>query len=267
VDEDLLAEISGLIDDGEPEEALRLLAKARKKAPPELAAELALLEASAHNALGDWTAALRAATEAQAALGGVADVLYEKGTALFELCRFEEARDALREAARDSPDDPFVLHALGLVLEQTGDEAGADRALRRARKLAPDDFPQPVELTAAEFDRAIHDALGELPPEIRTRLEELTISVKPIPDLRDLREHEGDHPLSPASLGLFRGASLRHRTGSGELPPAIFLFQKNLERFAEDRDDLVEQIRITVLHEVGHYLGFDEDDLHDRGLE
>jgi predicted Zn-dependent protease with MMP-like domain len=67
-------------------------------------------------------------------------------------------------------------------------------------------------------------------------------------------------------LGMFRGPSLRERVG-GELPPAIFLFQRNLERAARTREELVEQIRVTVLHEVGHLLGLSEEELHERGLE
>ena len=49
-------------------------------------------------------------------------------------------------------------------------------------------------------------------------------------------------------------------------PNTIYLFQRNLERAAKDRDDLVEQIRITLWHELGHYLGFEEEDMDDLGL-
>ena len=47
----------------------------------------------------------------------------------------------------------------------------------------------------------------------------------------------------------------------------ITLFQHNLERFATTRDELIEEIRVTVLHEVGHLLGLDEDELYERGLD
>jgi predicted Zn-dependent protease with MMP-like domain len=47
----------------------------------------------------------------------------------------------------------------------------------------------------------------------------------------------------------------------------IVLFQKNLERFARTREELLEEISITVLHEVGHLLGLDEEELTDRGLD
>jgi predicted Zn-dependent protease with MMP-like domain len=50
-------------------------------------------------------------------------------------------------------------------------------------------------------------------------------------------------------------------------PSSIALFQRNLERMARDQDELVEEIRVTLLHEVGHFLGLDEDGLRDLGLD
>ena len=55
--------------------------------------------------------------------------------------------------------------------------------------------------------------------------------------------------------------TLPDRPGAGELPPRILLFRRNLERFAAGEGDLREQIAITLYHELGHYLGMDEDDL------
>ena len=51
------------------------------------------------------------------------------------------------------------------------------------------------------------------------------------------------------------------------VPPQIVLFQRNLERFAQTHEELVEQIGITLLHEVGHLIGLDERELWERGLE
>jgi predicted Zn-dependent protease with MMP-like domain len=50
-------------------------------------------------------------------------------------------------------------------------------------------------------------------------------------------------------------------------PSSIVLYQRNLERFARDRKELIEQIGITLIHEVGHFLGLDEEQLWERGLE
>jgi predicted Zn-dependent protease with MMP-like domain len=73
----------------------------------------------------------------------------------------------------------------------------------------------------------------------------------------------------PDVLGLFVGSSeLEISDGeSARLPRRIFLFQRNLERFAHSRQELVEEIRVTLFHEIGHMLGFDEAGVEAMGLE
>ena len=71
-------------------------------------------------------------------------------------------------------------------------------------------------------------------------------------------------PLDPDQLlGLFVGIPLSDAAagGAGALPPRILVFKRNLERLALDIDELEEEIAVTVYHELGHYLGLDEDDL------
>jgi predicted Zn-dependent protease with MMP-like domain len=53
---------------------------------------------------------------------------------------------------------------------------------------------------------------------------------------------------------------------SGAMPNTLYLFQNNLERLCTTRAELEEEIRVTALHEIGHHLGWDEDDLAERGL-
>ena len=77
--------------------------------------------------------------------------------------------------------------------------------------------------------------------------------------------------VSPQVLGLFLGvpateASPTLGTAQRSDTDRILLFKRNLERIAKDNLDLVEQIQITVKHEIGHYLGLDEDDLERLGL-
>ena len=77
-----------------------------------------------------------------------------------------------------------------------------------------------------------------------------------------------ENETPPDLLGLFLGVSLLERSGEHpELPPSIHLYQRNLERAAVDEEELKEQIRITLYHELGHYLGFDEDGVAELGLE
>jgi len=73
----------------------------------------------------------------------------------------------------------------------------------------------------------------------------------------------------PTCSGLFAGTSELERSEyeTGALPPRIFLFQRNLERACRTHADLLEQIRVTLYHEVGHMLGFDERGVAELGLE
>ena len=73
----------------------------------------------------------------------------------------------------------------------------------------------------------------------------------------------------PDMLGLFVGASELDRAtyDSNSLPPRIFLFQRNIERASRDARELVSETRITLFHEIGHMLGFDEAGVAALGLE
>jgi predicted Zn-dependent protease with MMP-like domain len=120
-------------------------------------------------------------------------------------------------------------------------------------------------MTSEEFDAAVATAIGKLPDHARPHLDNAVISVEPLPTDAEITEG-----LSPTILGVFHGTPIDERlaTHAGHQETVrITLFQKNLERFARSREELLEEIRITVLHEVGHLLGLDEDELYDRGLD
>jgi predicted Zn-dependent protease with MMP-like domain len=96
----------------------------------------------------------------------------------------------------------------------------------------------------------------------------VVISVEEVPSDEDLMSEKP--PLSPTILGVFRGTPVGERSVTNawdHAPVNIVLYQRNLERFARTRDELIEQIGITLLHEVGHLVGLDEDDLWERGLD
>jgi predicted Zn-dependent protease with MMP-like domain len=241
---------------------------ARKAGDAELAAELAWVEGAGLNQLGEARAALVRLAEAEAELPDSVDVLLEKGFALYELCRFPEARRTLLRAEKLDPDEPWGQHTLGLVAERQGDADEARRRFARARQLAPDEFPKPIALSQEAFDLAVEDALGSLPEPVRRYLSNVAITVEDLPSDDDLLA--SDPPLSPAILGLFRGAPYGQKASMdpwSHFPSSIVLFQKNLERFAKSRAELIEQIGVTLVHEVGHFLGLDEDELYARGLD
>jgi predicted Zn-dependent protease with MMP-like domain len=110
-----------------------------------------------------------------------------------------------------------------------------------------------------------------LPEPFRRALEEVQVLIEPAParELAGERSLEDLAETPPDLLGLFTGSSRLDRPSeaSFELPPTIHLFQRNLERATADREDLVEQIRVTLYHELAHWLGFDEEGVADLGLE
>ncbi len=241
---------------------------ARRRRNPPLAADLAVLEAQALNDLGRSADALTRIEAALRVAPGRGDALHEKGVALFDLSRFPEAKVALRRAIEIQPNDAFTHQILGLTLEQLGQQAEADESLERAQKLAPKEIARPVLITKDEFQTEIEAVVDALPAERRSRVKAIRIEVADLPDSRDLSAV--DPPFPPTILGLYRGpvgpAALAPPQ-PGDEPPSIVLYRKNLARAVKTRLELSEQIRETLLHEIGHLEGLDEDDLRRRGME
>jgi predicted Zn-dependent protease with MMP-like domain len=268
--ERLADEATEALDAEDPEAALEAAARgerlARRAGEQALLAELELLQASALNQLGRSAEALSRTDALLAAEPEAVDAMLERGFALWELCRLDEARAQLLEALRRDPDLAWANHVLGLVAERRGEAKEAERRFARARALSPEEFPEPPRLAHEEFDGAVEAALEELPEPVRRWLANVAIAVENLPGDDDLT---GDPPLSPAILGVFRGSPLGEKASMdpwSHFPSSIVLYQMNLERYARDREELVEEIRVTLLHEVGHFLGLDEEELHARGL-
>lgn len=241
---------------------------AARQGDRELEFELLLLEGIGLNQLGACEPALGKLEEALRLCPDSVDAALERGIALFELCRFDLAERALEEVCAMVPDEPWAHHFLGLLAERRQDLKEAKKRFERARRLAPEQFPLPVRLSEQEFDAALRSALERLPAPVRKHLDNVTIAVEEIPGEEELLASRP--PLSPSILGVFRGTPVGERSissSSDHFPASIVLYQKNLERFARSRDELIEQIGITLIHEVGHLIGLDEEDLCERGLE
>jgi predicted Zn-dependent protease with MMP-like domain len=186
--------------------------------------------------------------------------------ARFRNCDFEGAADAVMGALELDPDLADAHQLRGLLAERAGDDALADEAFADAHRLDPERYGESIELEEEEFLEIAQEAVGELDKEIREVLEDTAFFVQPIPSDELLKD--SDPPLDPQLLGLFAGHNLLERTvhDSGRLPNTMYLFQRNLERAVSSREELEEEIRITVLHEIGHHLGWDEEELEERGL-
>ena len=105
----------------------------------------------------------------------------------------------------------------------------------------------------------------ELPREMARRAGEVPVVMLPRPTKAMVR----DDGIDPDLLGLFVGPNCAEGVESGDpLPPEILLFLENLWDYADGDEELFrEEVRVTYYHELGHYLGLEEGDLEDRGLE
>ena len=106
------------------------------------------------------------------------------------------------------------------------------------------------------FDDHVRAALDSLPADLAAALENIVVVV------------EDEHPNDPDLFGLYEGIPLPERGDvAGELPDRITIFRRPLEDEFEDPAELEREIRITVLHELGHYFGLDEQRLSELGYE
>jgi len=198
-----------------------------------------------------------------------------EGQILFELGAWDEARRVLERGVAMDPDSAHTIYHLGLVLERIDAEGGegvspavgiesASHAFTRANSLEPQQFPMPATLDDAAFGRAVDQAVANLPRSFREQVEGVAVSIEDFPSADLVR----DERISPQTLGLFIGVPRTEALVTEQRVDLdrILLFKKNLEKICQDEEDLIEQIQVTVRHEVGHYLGLDEDDLERLGL-
>jgi len=257
------------LDLEDPDGALRLLDEVLARRPaPSLSGPAGQLRGEILLALGDPAAAL-AAYEAARHLGPDWDDRVGRASALVDLCRFKEAAAALRTGLRQGlalgGEGHFLL---GVALERLGDEEAALRHYRAAAAAEPEQYHVPRRHDPDDFERLVAEALDALPREVAVELADVPVLVERWLEPEELQLN--DPPLSPLIYGMFRGHSLRERSGSDPwslIPPQILIYQRNCELLCRDRAETLEQIRITVLHEVGHFLGLDEEDLAARGLD
>ncbi len=244
-----------------PEQADRAPRPGLASSRQSLLGRLLLLEGQALSDLGRAGQALSVLDEA-IAVSDSDQARYERGLVLFDLCRLKEAQTTFAELTRRAPDDAWSHHQLGLTLEMLGDGPGAEREFAAARKIAPSEFVAPLPVNPSQFRSLVAQEVAALSATDREDLRKVRLELADLPALEDLT---ADKPtLSPTIVGLFRG--LPAGIPDSE-PRSIVLYRKNLLRIVSTNDELRAQVRTTLLHELGHFRGEDDDELRDRGLE
>jgi predicted Zn-dependent protease with MMP-like domain len=264
--EALLAQAEDALDEGDVDRALELLEEPAQAedADPEVRAMfgLALFYGGDYEDAYEWLL--------EAVASDPEDVESRGALGVCHFYRLESvtAEKELRRALLTEPEWAEAHYWLGRVLEWRGRYPEAMVSFQRAWGYDKEQYAVPERLSEDELDAVVHDAIEQLPPRIKSALDDVAILVEEYPS-EDLLK-ESDPPLPPDLLGLFSGATHAERrstTSSGVLPGTIHVFRRNIEHFGGDRDEVVDELRVTLLHEIGHALGMDEDELHKLGLE
>ncbi|UYN84694.1 MAG: metallopeptidase family protein [Microcella sp.] len=122
--------------------------------------------------------------------------------------------------------------------------------------MTDDDAQPALDLDTEAFEALVVAELDELPDEMVDGLDNVVFVVEDRPD-------DGSLDL----LGLYEGTALtdRGQYGFGELPDRIILYREPLLAISADLDELRDQIHVTLVHEIAHYFGIDDDELHRLG--
>jgi predicted Zn-dependent protease with MMP-like domain len=113
-----------------------------------------------------------------------------------------------------------------------------------------------IEMSRGEFEDLVAEALDTIPPRLTKLMKNVVIVV------------EDDPPLTAGTLlGLYEGVPLTARgdTYAGFLPDRITIFRRPLLAVCATREQLVREVRVTVVHEIAHHFGIDDERLHELG--
>jgi predicted Zn-dependent protease with MMP-like domain len=122
-------------------------------------------------------------------------------------------------------------------------------------------------LTRTEFDRVVREAVDSLPKRFSDMVKNVVIAVEEEPNREDLEsidydEDDGDDDADHELLGIYRGVPLTERTHDDPLlPDEIAIFRGPINRVARTREEAVDEVRETVIHELGHYFGLGDDEM------
>ncbi len=123
----------------------------------------------------------------------------------------------------------------------------------------------PYHVSKSKFSSLVEQALAELPEPFAEYIEEIPVDIRDRPTRKQLKSVGLDD--DELLMGLYAGIPLTEKSvlHSGQQPGVIYIFQEDIELVCDNEEDLVREVRVTVLHELGHHFGLDEDDLDRLG--
>jgi predicted Zn-dependent protease with MMP-like domain len=195
------------------------------------------------------------------------DARVAMGVALFHLCRFHASRAILEAVTVEHPDDGEAWYYLGLLALRDGKRDLAQTHFFRAHESDEERYFLPVDITEEEIIRIVEQQIADIPAELHESLENLPILIEALPGEELLMA--SDPPLDPTLLGIFEGTPLPEQSSMDPVtsPTRIVLFLENIRMVSRDRQELEDELWVTLKHEIGHFYGLDEDELEARGLQ
>tara|TARA_B100001167_G_scaffold61398_1_gene36032 strand:+ start:489 stop:860 length:372 start_codon:yes stop_codon:yes gene_type:complete len=122
-----------------------------------------------------------------------------------------------------------------------------------------------ISISREQFERLVREALSQLPNDVRSHLDNVDIVVDGSASTSQLVGTGIENEME--LLGLYEGIPLTERYGYDlVLPDKITLFQKPIETICETQEQIAEEIKATIVHEIAHHFGIDDDRLHNLGL-
>lgn len=227
----------------------------------------ALLEEVYTIAETDTEAALARLLGASPALQDLPELLFCRGELVWDIEGPEAALPHFERAVALAPDFADARYELGELHGLLGEhEEMVAQNLEVLRLDADADLGDGIGTPDDQrmISEAAEDVIANIPDEFRERLANVPVVLEPRPSKALVAEG-----FDPRALGLFEGADdFGQRTrGSDTVPTRIVLFYANLLASFPDDEALREEIEVTILHEVGHFFGLDEDDMARLGLE
>ena len=215
---------------------------------------------------GEREQALDVARAAWLGSPGDVDACIEVADILVEMGAIDEAAEMLFSAATSARIEAELWYEAGLLferLERWEQRLGCFEQVWEIEHAG--EHERVMWLDEARFEDVAQDAMDNLPEHVRDALGNVVVFIEPYPERWIFDTEVAD----PRLLGLFDGVGRAAEAGHGAIlmgPSRIYLFRRNIERICHSAEEVEAQIAITLRHEVGHYLGLDEDELHARGL-
>jgi predicted Zn-dependent protease with MMP-like domain len=132
--------------------------------------------------------------------------------------------------------------------------------------IVPDgtDNDAPFPMTGADFESAVSDALERIPPEVVKAMDNVAVFIED-----DYVPQPGEDPET-VLLGLYEGVPLTERDawwGAGSLPDRITIYRQPILEICSSREEVIQEVAVTVTHEIAHHFGISDERLHELGWD